>query len=48
MERLHLTPEDAFDALRRSSQRLNVKLREVAARLAETGEFQEGTARPRS
>jgi GAF domain-containing protein len=47
MERLRVTPEEAFDVLRRSSQRLNVKLREVAARLAETGEFQDSTIRPR-
>ena len=39
MERLRIPPEEAFDALRRSSQRLNVKLREVAASLAETGEL---------
>lgn len=39
MERLRLTPEDAFDALRRSSQQLNLKLREIAQRLAETGEW---------
>lgn len=39
MERLRITPEDAFDALRRSSQRLNRKLREVAERLTTTGEF---------
>jgi len=39
MERLKITPEDAFDLLRRSSQNLNVKLREVAGGLAETGEF---------
>jgi hypothetical protein len=39
MERLRITPEDAFDTLRRSSQRLNVKLREVAEKLAETGEL---------
>ena len=39
MERLRITPEDAFDTLRRSSQRLNVKLREIAQKLAETGEF---------
>jgi hypothetical protein len=45
MERLRVTPEEAFDALRRSSQRLNVKLREVAAALAETGEFQDSTIR---
>jgi ANTAR domain/GAF domain len=47
MERLRITPEEAFDALRRSSQRLNVKLREVAARLAETGEFPDTTIQPR-
>jgi hypothetical protein len=39
MERLDITPEDAFDLLRRSSQNLNVKLRDVARGLAETGEF---------
>jgi hypothetical protein len=39
MERLEITPEDAFDLLRRSSQHLNVKLRDVARGLAETGEF---------
>jgi hypothetical protein len=39
MERLKITPEDAFDLLRRSSQQLNVKLRDVARGLAETGEF---------
>jgi hypothetical protein len=39
MERLKITPEDAFDLLRRSSQHLNVKLREVARGLAETGAF---------
>jgi hypothetical protein len=44
MERLRITPEDAFDVLRRSSQHLNVKLREVARRLSETGEIPEGAA----
>ena len=39
MERLEIPPEDAFDLLRRSSQNLNVKLRDVARGLAETGEF---------
>jgi hypothetical protein len=39
MERLKITPEDAFDLLRRSSQNLNVKLRDLARGLAETGEF---------
>ena len=47
MERLRITPEEAFDALRRSSQRLNVKLREVAATLAETGESPDSTIQPR-
>jgi ANTAR domain len=39
MERLKVTPEDAFDLLRRSSQQLNVKLRDVARGVAESGEF---------
>jgi ANTAR domain len=39
MERLEITPEDAFDLLRRSSQHLNLKLRDVARGLAETGDF---------
>jgi AmiR/NasT family two-component response regulator len=39
VERLKITPEDAFDLLRRSSQQLNLKLRDVARGLAETGEF---------
>jgi ANTAR domain len=39
IERLKITPEDAFDLLRRSSQNLNVKLRDVARGLAQTGEF---------
>jgi hypothetical protein len=39
MERLEITPEDAFDLLRRSSQNLNLKLRDVARGLAETGEL---------
>ena len=38
MERLKTTPEEAFDILKRSSQRLNLKLREVAREVAETGE----------
>jgi hypothetical protein len=38
MERLRVTPEEAFDILTRSSQRLNVKLREVAQTLTETGD----------
>jgi ANTAR domain len=48
MERLEITPEDAFDLLRRSSQNLNVKLRDVARGLAETGEFRmTRSSRPR-
>ena len=39
MERLKLTPEDAFDVLRRASNRLNAKLHTVAVTLAETGEL---------
>jgi len=39
MERLNMTPDQAFDILRDSSQRLNVKLREVARNLTETGEI---------
>jgi hypothetical protein len=39
MERLRVTPDDAFDILRRASQSLNLKLREVAAHLAATGEL---------
>ncbi|MCW2811521.1 MAG: Response regulator receiver and domain protein [Friedmanniella sp.] len=46
MERLKLTPEDAFDLLRRSSQHLNVKLRDVASRVAETGELKAKGHRP--
>ena len=45
MERLKLTPEQAFDALRDSSKRLNEKLRTVASTLAETGEFDAGRRR---
>jgi hypothetical protein len=33
------TPEDAFDTLRRASQRLNAKLRKIAQMLEETGGF---------
>lgn len=38
IERERITGEQAFDVLRRASQHLNVKLREVAATLVETGE----------
>jgi hypothetical protein len=40
MERLRITPEDAVDVLRRASQRLNVKLREIPTTRSETGELQ--------
>ncbi len=39
IERLRITPEKAFEILRTTSQRLNVKLRELALTLTETGEF---------
>ena len=39
MERQHLSAGDAFDLLRRASQRLNRKLTDVAQHLAETGEI---------
>jgi len=38
MERQHIPAGQAFDILRRTSQRLNLRLHEVAARLTETGE----------
>ncbi len=38
MEREHVTAERAFDILRRASQHHNVKLRDVARNLIETGE----------
>lgn len=38
MERERISAEQAFDILRRASQRLNVKLRDVAQNLVDTGE----------
>ena len=38
MERERITAEQAFDVLRRASQDLNIKLRDVAQRLVDTGE----------
>ena len=38
MERERITAEQAFDILRRASQHLNIKLREVAQALVDTGE----------
>lgn len=43
MERERISAGQAFDILRRASQRLNVKLREVARNLVETGERPETT-----
>ena len=39
MERLKVSPENAFEILKRTSQQLNVKLRDVAWTLTETGEI---------
>jgi AmiR/NasT family two-component response regulator len=39
MERLKITPEDAFDVLRHASTRLNLKLHELARGIAETGQL---------
>ncbi|NUT37122.1 MAG: GAF and ANTAR domain-containing protein [Hamadaea sp.] len=39
MERQHLSAGDAFDLLRRASQRLNRRLADIAGHLAETGEL---------
>jgi hypothetical protein len=41
MERRHIPAGEAFDILRRSSQRLNIRLQELATRLTETGELLE-------
>ena len=38
MERERVSAEQAFDILRRASQHLNEKLRDVAQTLVETGE----------
>ena len=42
MERERITADQAFDVLRRASQRMNVKLRSVAESLVETGESPDG------
>ena len=39
MERERITADHAFDILRRASQHLNIKLREVAQNLVDTGEI---------
>jgi GAF domain-containing protein len=41
MERERITADQAFDILRRASQHLNIKLRDVAQNLVETGESPE-------
>jgi hypothetical protein len=46
MERERITAADAFDVLRRASQHLNVKLRDVAQTLIETGEIGDAPRRP--
>lgn len=46
MEREHVTADQAFDILRRASQHLNVKLREVAQTLVDTGEHPDTGERP--
>ncbi len=43
MERLRVTPEVAFDMLRRASQNLNTKLHEVAHKLSQTGDLPAGS-----
>lgn len=49
MERERITADQAFDVLRRASQHMNIKLREVAETLIETGESPDtgAIARPR-
>ena len=48
MERERITGDQAFDVLRRASQHVNIKLREVAEALIETGESPDtGAARTR-
>jgi len=41
MERERITAEQAFDLMRRASQHMNLKLRDVAGRLVQTGEVPE-------
>jgi hypothetical protein len=45
MERERITGDHAFDVLRRASQHMNIKLREVAEALIETGESPDTGAR---
>lgn len=46
MERERITADQAFDILRRASQHLNVKLREVAQNLVDTGESPDSGPNP--
>lgn len=46
MERERITPDQAFDVLRRASQRLNRKLHEIAQSLVDTGEQPPDLSRP--
>jgi len=46
MERERITGDQAFDILRRASQHLNIKIREVARTLIETGETPTPPTRP--
>jgi ANTAR domain/GAF domain len=46
IERERITPHNAFEILRRASQHLNVKLREVAQNLVDTGEDPDTGQRP--
>jgi AmiR/NasT family two-component response regulator len=47
MERERIAADQAFDVLRRASQFLNIKLREVAQTLVDTGERPETGPRSR-
>jgi len=38
MERERITGDQAFDVLRRASQRMNIKLRDIAETVVRTGE----------
>ena len=38
MERERITADQAFEVLRKASQQLNIKLRDIAQRLVDTGE----------
>ena len=48
MERERISADQAFDVLRRASQYLNIKLREVAQNLVDTGEDPDTGPAPRS